>query len=157
MASATHETTSAGEGNVAAMGGPHWIGGMSTLLRREYAGLMGRAARPPDRACTSSAPCDVTSHELIVSCVELAGALDRTGFAVTCLPRNSMGAAQVPNFGAHEAAIHAGTVEPSRLTTDVLTRATGPTAVTGPGGTTAGPVAKNTEQRAVFPDSRSTV
>ena len=76
------------------------------------------------------------SPALIVSCAALAVALGGTGYAITALPKNSVGTAQIKNSAVTGAKIKAGSVEASDLAAGVFAKATGPAGATGPSGIT---------------------
>lgn len=96
------------------------------------------------------------SPALVVSCVALAVALGGTGYALTTLPKNSVGTAQIKKDAVTGAKIKAGSVEASDLKAGVLAKAagtrgetgprgeTGATGATGPSGVTASAAASTT-------------
>lgn len=76
------------------------------------------------------------SPALIVSCAALAVALGGTGYAITALPKNSVGTKQLKNSAVTGAKIKAGSVEASDLAAGVFAKATGPAGATGATGAT---------------------
>jgi len=83
------------------------------------------------------------SPSLVVSCVALAAALGGTAYAVTALPKNSVGAAQIKKNAVTGAKIKAGSIDATDLRPGVLLSGapaakgdTGATGATGANGVT---------------------
>lgn len=76
---------------------------------------------------------------LAVSCLALAIALGGTGYAVTQLPKNSVGTAQIKNNAVTGAKVKAGSLDATDFKTGaLLASSAGPQGAAGPSGT-AGP------------------